>query len=636
MFCRNCGTKLHEGARFCPNCGTRVTASNIPAVNVPEEAPAAAPIEEAAVAFEVTEEAQEAFEKTAEEVQGSVEATVEEAPADMEEAAEEAAEETVEETAEEMAEEIIPEETVLENVVPEGAGLGESILEEAAPEEIASEETTPEKVIPEDAFQEEDLYKEAAPLSEEAEEVISEEPALEEPTSEETAPEKPVIGFEEEVPQPASAENPQPTPIPAPIPNPAPNPQQGPVQSYMNQAQPYPNQAPQYRNPQQGAPNSPQNYQGAPQGAYAPQNGPQNGYNGQQNIYNGPQGPAYGAPNNGPYYDNRAPYPYPPSVPVQKGGMSIMQSYRITAGVMLLVSMILGTLISLLTYVIQLYGYSYVGGIRELFSTIHVTQYLYGQLPGIVCRCFLPALALLILCKPTKAKSAVLGVLLLVFMLAGAGLIAAASMATYHQLDLSLFSSSFLEVLTLPMILLIIMAFVSIGQPRHLVGDPKPVRSRPWKIISGILHLLNGILLLLGSAGVSIYLLFNLYSSFGILISMSLTMIPICIYMIIDGVIAIRTGSGVRRLQLSSAHMEFLVCASIGIAISRVVSAYLLNGLGSFSNIEDFIYQYSGNRDVLIVLGIFIVVLSFLFLWYLLCGVLALVSALRKPKENMA
>ena len=372
-----------------------------------------------------------------------------------------------------------------------------------------------------------------------------------------------------------------------------------------SEPQPYPGQSEQT---QQVLPHpEPQPYQGGPY--------PNQPYPGPQPYQNGPY------PNqSNPSYPGKAAYNSANSFmipPPQPETTSRMQAYRVTAAVMLIVS----TVISLISYIVQYVVFKRLFG---SFANITIYRYLGLLMPGLLISSLLPAIALLVLQKPDRSKSVTLSILLPILFFVYFGLTTVSEFIQNHSLNVTNLFTRMSSTFSLPVILLIVMAFVSVGQPKHLVGTPGPVRSRPWHIISGILHLLGALGFLIGIAALILFLgrssRSDLASSYSILIAI----MKLILYMIIAGIFAIRTGSGVRRLPLASAHMTLLVLTTAGgLVINTVVP--LLTGSGSLSGL------FSGiDYQAKVAYAAAGVILVFFLLWYLICSVIALVGALRK------
>ena len=289
-------------------------------------------------------------------------------------------------------------------------------------------------------------------------------------------------------------------------------------------------------------------------------------------------------------------------------GMSYMQGFRICSGLLILFS-----------------------GITSIFSMVMLPLMNGASLQMVVnpvsllnlfLFTFLAGLMSLILSKPDRVRSIILSVVL--------GLIYAVrvfltvfSLVNTRALSGTLSVQTLISGLNLPLLFCLIMALVSIGQPERLVGVPEATAGRPWKIISGILHLLSGFLELIAAA----VLLILAFAGAGTglpastLTSVSMFLLALSVPVIAAGFTSVRAGGGRRAADFSNIYTHMLVLLNILTSTFSVLAPMITMGTLNFKYMDE---------NIAAGLAVGGIVLGLLVLWYLVCFIVALASFLKR------
>ncbi|MBO4412148.1 MAG: hypothetical protein J5794_08200 [Lachnospiraceae bacterium] len=255
---------------------------------------------------------------------------------------------------------------------------------------------------------------------------------------------------------------------------------------------------------------------------------------------------------------------------------------------------------------------------------------LLGFLPYSLVFFFLPGLLSLILCRPTRAKSIVLTVLFCLLTsldfvdkflwILTWGALGKSTVLEYvlgRSFGINMEMSSLNPLLSI----CLLWSFVSIFQPKKLVGSPNPVLARPWKILSGIFHLSGGGLVLLGGF-IGLIAIAATAPDDGLELAMALILMTSPVFfMIFSGILSISTGARSRQNELSSATAQFLTAVT---SIETLVLLYFRFDIGAALN---------GNGA-----SVFHLVIWFFFgiiiLWYLIGAFIQFVTMLAsRPAE---
>ena len=161
----------------------------------------------------------------------------------------------------------------------------------------------------------------------------------------------------------------------------------------------------------------------------------------------------------------------------------------------------------------------------------------------------------------------------------------------------------------------LLWSFVSIFQPKKLVGPPNPVSARAWKVVNGIIHLAGGGLVLLGGIA-GLIAIGATAPDDGLELAMVLIlMVSPAFFMIFSGILSISTGAKARQNELSSATAQFLAAVT---SIETLILLYFRFDIGAALN---------GNGAAIFHLVIW-AFFGIIILWYLLGTLIQFITML--------
>ena len=303
-------------------------------------------------------------------------------------------------------------------------------------------------------------------------------------------------------------------------------------------------------------------------------------------------------------------------------GKSRMENFRLFSGVMFLVSSVLAFLVFLVR---QLGLYNMTGVPSSSVGRALISSLVYFLLFETFAS-LIPGIASLVLKKPTKTKSIILTIIIGVCMVIS--WVIEGISVTPGNVSINYNLTSVVDLLLANgLFFCTLMAFISIFQPAALVGEPAPTKAKAWKIVEGVLNIINGIVILLaGIAGfVMMFVSLTGYGdgAFFSIASLFIGLLIPGVWMLVGGILSTRTASGSHR-PLSSAYADFMVLVLLIAAISGNVGS-LVFGRMSMEN------AFSGGSDEVAVAAIIIFIIeTILIFWYLVCTVISMITAFNK------
>ena len=351
-----------------------------------------------------------------------------------------------------------------------------------------------------------------------------------------------------------------------------------------------------------------------------------------------PVPPVFTAPNPAPQQapNYRGPVnPVPPVRPANPApartaepeyqGRSRMESLRFVSGLMFIIMGLADVLTSIFNNGFNSIVYGLPG--RSFLSSLGTTLIVYALFS------LVPGIASLVLKKPTRTRNIILTIILGVCLLLLAGSKLAVPRGTY--MDLAGRISGYFN--TGGLFFCTLMALISIFMPKNLVGEPAPTAAKPWKIIAGILNLINAI----------VFILAGLFALAGMIVflverrGMDMSMIPVfrllfpCltlgIWMLVGAILSIGCAHG-KHKPLSSAFLD-LRCMVISCAsLMSVVSNILVYRTTMYSGADIGAILQNVPEDVAIAMVIGLVLFGLMALWYFVCTVISMITAFNKKR----
>ena len=315
------------------------------------------------------------------------------------------------------------------------------------------------------------------------------------------------------------------------------------------------------------------------------------------NAFPSPYGPA----------STGAPDPYdPPQKPGELyHGVSNMETFRVMSGILFLLGIVGTVLNPIITNLYYRAGATYV-------STT-----LWMIIEQAVVSCLIPGLFSLILKKPGKAGNIILTIVF-AFLLAATS--AGQIISFFNHLPWLQKILNLLISIPVGPLFCFIMALISLRMPEFLVGEPKPVLSRSFKTVSGIIHLVGAGLLLIPALVLFVLFLIRGYGSFPMaMATLSITLFSLAGSVFFSGFCSIRAGKGSGTFELSSIFTHLiLVFRLFGLLLSIFLPS-LTSG------------RPTGGEIVAMVL-VFLA-LSGILAWYIICLVIGVRTFLQARKN---
>ena len=301
--------------------------------------------------------------------------------------------------------------------------------------------------------------------------------------------------------------------------------------------------------------------------------------------------------------------------PVKYHGISYMQALRICSGVLFLLS---------------IFSVFFSGIVPMLVSGVFsnsnvIGSWAAGRAASVLILSFIPGLASLILQKPGRVQSIILSVILGICFILNIVVVLVQRAAAGSGVSINLMSLT--SLINYPLLFCMIMALISIAQPKKMVGIPQATAARPWKIIVGILHLIAGFgTLILAIVFISIFfaeLSENDFDALSLSIGSLMTVIGFnSVNMIAAGFTSVRAGGGKRGADFSNVYTHSLLLIDvIGLLGTLLVPAMLGGG---------FISMFGSSEDSEAFILVTLIVFGVILLWYLILFIIALVTFLRR------
>ena len=301
--------------------------------------------------------------------------------------------------------------------------------------------------------------------------------------------------------------------------------------------------------------------------------------------------------------------------PVKYHGISYMQALRICSGVLFLLS---------------IFSVFFSGIVPMLVSGVFSNSNVIGswaasRAASVLILSFIPGLASLILQKPGRVQSIILSVILGICFILNIVVVLVQRAAAGSGVSINLMSLT--SLINYPLLFCMIMALISIAQPKKMVGIPQATAARPWKIIVGILHLIAGFgTLILAIVFISIFfaeLSENDFDALSLSIGSLMTVIGFnSVNMIAAGFTSVRAGGGKRGADFSNVYTHSLLLIDvIGLLGTLLVPAMLGGG---------FISMFGSSEDSEAFILVTLIVFGVILLWYLILFIIALVTFLRR------
>ncbi len=289
-------------------------------------------------------------------------------------------------------------------------------------------------------------------------------------------------------------------------------------------------------------------------------------------------------------------------------GQSYMQSLRICAGIFFLVLLVKDYIPEISGFLLKLFDF-------PMQNWANIVEDSAGFL--------IPGIALLILQKPDKIRSIILSVIL--------GLCSFTRLFLYmfftfmqweyfSQLSWSNWIIRVLSMIDIPLLFCLIMALLSIGQPKRLVGTPQAGSGRLFKIISGILHIAGALVMICG-----LIVLASVFQSrrkvYIVYILIYYAMIGI--EMAAAGIVSIRAGAGKRGADFSGIFVHLSAVFELILILIPLLNSLVNTDYALLINPSQW------NVEFAFILTLY----SALFLWYLACFIVALITFLKRRKN---